>query len=90
MMRGNSLIIAGFDTPPVEQLFGKQVLPPDGIRINVQQHPYNLTHQQQFDYQIFDYFLQSQLLWDETMAQTAHQYLSAHPKTKLIINRVSR
>ena len=44
-----------------------------------------LTHQQQFNHQNFDYFLQSQLLWDETMAQTAHQYLLAHPQTKLIV-----
>jgi uncharacterized iron-regulated protein len=44
-----------------------------------------LIHQQQFAHQNFDYFLQSQLLWDETMAQTAHQYLLAHPETKLIV-----
>jgi uncharacterized iron-regulated protein len=44
-----------------------------------------LIHQQQFGHQNFDYFLQSQLLWDETMAQSAHQYLLAHPKTKLIV-----
>jgi aminopeptidase N len=44
-----------------------------------------LIHQQQFDHQNFDYFFQSQLLWDETMAQSAHQYLLAHPGTKLIV-----
>ena len=44
-----------------------------------------LIHQQQFEYQNFDYFFQSQLLWDETMAQSAHQYLLAHPETKLVV-----
>jgi aminopeptidase N len=33
----------------------------------------------------FDFFLQAQILWDETMAQTAHQFLEQHPDRKLVI-----
>lgn len=33
----------------------------------------------------FAYFLQSQALWDETMAQTAAEFLKQHPQHKLVI-----
>jgi len=33
----------------------------------------------------FNYFLQSQVLWDESMAQTAHQFLQKHPQHVLVI-----
>lgn len=44
-----------------------------------------LKHQQQFGHQNFEYFLQSQSLWDETMAQTGAQFLAQHPDTQLIV-----
>ncbi|MCK5664023.1 MAG: ChaN family lipoprotein, partial [Thiotrichaceae bacterium] len=33
----------------------------------------------------FNYFLQSQVLWDESMAQAAHQFLQKHPQHILVI-----
>ena len=33
----------------------------------------------------FDYFLQSQVLWDESMAQAADQFLQKHPQHVLVI-----
>jgi aminopeptidase N len=42
-------------------------------------------HQEIFGDQNFEYFLQSQVLWDETMAQTAAQFMAQHPDTQLII-----
>jgi len=33
----------------------------------------------------FNYFFQSQVLWDESMAQAAHQFLQKHPQHILVI-----
>jgi uncharacterized iron-regulated protein len=44
-----------------------------------------LIHQRHQGHQDFEYFLQTQVLWDETMAQTAHQFLADNPDTKLIV-----
>ncbi|MDM8546659.1 ChaN family lipoprotein [Candidatus Venteria ishoeyi] len=33
----------------------------------------------------FTHFLQAQILWDEGMAEVAHQYLQQHPDTQLVI-----
>ena len=33
----------------------------------------------------FDYFVESQLLWDESMAETAAKYLRAHPERRMVI-----
>ena len=33
----------------------------------------------------FDFFFQSQILWDETMSQTVSDYLSAHPDYRMIV-----
>jgi len=48
-------------------------------------HQVFLRHQKHFGHSHFEYFLQSQSLWDETMAQTAAQFLAQHPDTQLII-----
>jgi len=40
-LKDNSLIIAGFDTPMVDMLFGKQAIPEDGVRVVVHKNPYN-------------------------------------------------
>jgi uncharacterized iron-regulated protein len=42
-------------------------------------------HDEQKELQNFNYFLQAQTLWDEGMAETAHQFLSNNPKHKLVI-----
>jgi len=44
-----------------------------------------LIHQKHHGHQHFEYFLQTQALWDETMAQTAHEFLVQHPDTRLIV-----
>jgi predicted metalloprotease with PDZ domain len=44
-----------------------------------------LIHQKHQGHQHFEYFLQTQALWDETMAQTAHEFLVQHPDTRLIV-----
>jgi len=45
-----------------------------------------VAHQQHSGYQqSFAQFLQVQVLWDETMADTAHQFLQTHPDTSLVI-----
>ncbi len=44
-----------------------------------------LLHQKRFGHQNFDYFLQTQAIWDETMAQTASQFLTDNPDSKLIV-----
>jgi uncharacterized iron-regulated protein len=40
-LKDSSLIIAGFDTPMVNMLFGKQTFPKDGIQVTVHKNPYN-------------------------------------------------
>jgi aminopeptidase N len=40
-IKENSLLIAGFDNPAVNMLFGKQAVPKDGVRIKVYKNPYN-------------------------------------------------
>jgi aminopeptidase N len=42
-------------------------------------------HNGQETLQNFNYFLQAQVLWDETMADTAHQFLQKNPDQKLIV-----
>ncbi|MBW1980736.1 MAG: ChaN family lipoprotein [Deltaproteobacteria bacterium] len=33
----------------------------------------------------FDYFVQAQILWDETMAETIARYLQAHPRCHMVV-----
>ncbi len=33
----------------------------------------------------FDFFFQAQVLWDETMAESVHRYLAAHPDTTMVV-----
>jgi uncharacterized iron-regulated protein len=40
-LKNNSLILAGFDTPMVDMLFGKQTVPKDGVHVTVHKNPYN-------------------------------------------------
>jgi len=42
-------------------------------------------HQKRQGHQHFEYFLQTQILWDETMAQSAHQFIAQHPDTQLSV-----
>ena len=42
-------------------------------------------HNGQETLQDFNYFYQAQVLWDETMAETAHQFLRETPRQKLIV-----
>jgi len=40
-IKAGSLLIAGFDNPVVEMLFGKQAIPEDDVRLRVYKNPYN-------------------------------------------------
>jgi aminopeptidase N len=42
-------------------------------------------HSSQADLENFNYFYQAQTLWDETMAETAYQFLQKTPHQKLIV-----
>ena len=42
-------------------------------------------HAKHHDYQDFNYFLQAQTLWDESMAESAQQFLANHPEFKMVI-----
>ena len=42
-------------------------------------------HSSQADLKDFNYFYQAQVLWDETMAETAYQFLQKTPHQKLIV-----
>ncbi len=42
-------------------------------------------HGDQIGIDEFDYFLQAQILWDESMADKAFQFLETHPNHKLVI-----
>jgi uncharacterized iron-regulated protein len=42
-------------------------------------------HTKQQELQDFNYFLQAQTLWDEGMAESAHQFLANNPERKLVI-----
>ncbi len=42
-------------------------------------------HENQHQLKEFDYFLQAQILWDETMAASVHRFLAYHPETKLVV-----
>ena len=44
-----------------------------------------MVHNEQEELQNFNYFFQAQTLWDESMAETAHQFLSNHPEHILVI-----
>lgn len=39
----NSVLIAGFNNPAVNMLFGKQAVPKEGVRIKVYKNPYNVA-----------------------------------------------
>jgi aminopeptidase N len=43
------------------------------------------VHNHQEDLGDFNYFLQAQLLWDESMAESAHRFLTNHPGFKMVI-----
>ena len=42
-------------------------------------------HSEQQELQDFNYFLQAQTLWDEGMAESAHQFLANNPERKLVL-----
>jgi uncharacterized iron-regulated protein len=42
-------------------------------------------HAEQEEIQDFNYFLQAQTLWDEVMAESAHQFLTNNPDSKIVI-----
>jgi uncharacterized iron-regulated protein len=42
-------------------------------------------HQQQQGHSDAAYFLQAQLLWDETMAETVADYLAQHPEQRMVV-----
>jgi len=42
-IKENSVLIAGFNNPTVNMLFGKQGVPKDGVRIKVYKNPYNVS-----------------------------------------------
>ena len=81
------VIRQGIDSLTAEE---KQQLPLDGLDFSndtYRQYLYQafLTQKELFKHQDFDYFLQTQILWDETMAQSAYQFLTEHPNTQLIV-----
>ena len=39
----NSLLIAGYDNPSVNMLFGKQIIPENGLHVKVYKNPYNAS-----------------------------------------------
>jgi aminopeptidase N len=42
-IKENSVLIAGFNNPTVNMLFGKQAIPKEGVRIKVYKNPYNVS-----------------------------------------------
>ncbi len=42
-------------------------------------------HKEQAELKDFSYFLQAQILWDETMAESAQKFLTDNPESKLVI-----
>jgi len=42
-------------------------------------------HKGQAELKDFSFFLQAQILWDETMAESAQQFLTGNPESKLVI-----
>jgi len=42
-------------------------------------------HKEQGELKDFSFFLQAQILWDEAMAESARQFLTDHPESKLVI-----
>ena len=42
-MKENSMLIAGYDNSLVDMLFGKQMVPEDGIRLKIYKNPYNAS-----------------------------------------------
>lgn len=63
---------------PTEMKFSNQQYRRDLYEIFV-------SHREHSEIDDFDYFLQAQTLWDEAMAETAHQYLLGNPDQKLLI-----
>ena len=48
------------------------------LKVTFEQHP-------QSDIKNFETFFQSQVLWDETMAQSVHEYLKSHPDYQMVV-----
>jgi len=44
-IKENSFLVAGYDNPTLNMLFGKQAVPKDGVRIKVNKNPYNVSEQ---------------------------------------------
>lgn len=42
-------------------------------------------HDKQHQLINFDYFLQAQVLWDESMAEATHRFLASHPETSMVV-----
>ncbi len=42
-MKENSMLIAGYDNSIVDMLFGKQIVPENGIRLKIYKNPYNAS-----------------------------------------------
>ncbi|RUA03504.1 MAG: hypothetical protein DSY89_00600 [Deltaproteobacteria bacterium] len=42
-------------------------------------------HENQQELKAFDFFYQSQILWDETMAESIHRFLATHAETTLVV-----
>ncbi len=42
-------------------------------------------HRGRSEEKTFDFFLQSQILWDETMAESVADYLAKHPERKMVV-----
>jgi len=42
-MKENSILIAGYDNSIVDMLFGKQIVPENGIRLKIYKNPYNAS-----------------------------------------------
>jgi uncharacterized iron-regulated protein len=50
----------------------------DRLKLAFEQHPEN-------DVRDFETFHQSQVLWDETMAETVHEFLNLHPEYQMVV-----
>ncbi len=42
-------------------------------------------HDSQHQLKNYDFFLQAQILWDETMAESVHRYLAHNPGTSMVV-----
>ncbi len=67
-----------------------QDLIPEDLDFSDNRYAYDLRevftlHKDQEALQTFNYFYQAQVLWDETMAETAYRFLQKFPQRKLIV-----